>query len=133
MRNDMGRKMHPNSLANLKKGKPIQEQENAFHGRYKSTFTLANEMDFNADDVMRLWKRLQRTPSSELRLMMMDDNAEPIAQTIAAGILKDREDGSMRNFNQFMDRMAGKPRQSAEIEGNFNLTPPPIIIEGEDE
>lgn len=129
----MAKKMHPNSLANLKKGKNIQEQPNANHGRYKSTFTLANEMDFNADDVMRLWKRLQRTPSSELRLMIIEDNAEPIVQTIAAGILKDREDGSMRNFNQFMDRMAGKPRQSAEIEGNLNLTPPPIIIEGEDE
>ena len=31
------------------------------------------------------------------------------------------------------DRLFGKPRQIAEIEGNFNLTPPPIIIEGEDE
>lgn len=31
------------------------------------------------------------------------------------------------------DRLFGKPRQVAEIEGNFNLTPPPIIIEGEDE
>lgn len=129
----MARKMHPNSLANLKKGKPIQEQQNAFHGRYKKTFTLAAEMDFAAEDVMRLWKRLQRTPSSELRLMMMDDNAEPIAQTIASGILKDREDGTMRNFNQFMDRLAGKPRQVAEIDGNFNLTPPPIIIEAGEE
>jgi hypothetical protein len=129
----MARKMHPNSLANLKKGKPIQEQKNAFHGRYKETFTLAAEMDFAAEDVMRLWKRLQRTPSSELRLMMMDDNAEPIAQTIASGILKDREDGTMRNFNQFMDRLAGKPRQVAEIDGNFNLTPPPIIIEAGEE
>ena len=129
----MAKGMHPNSLANLKKGRNIQDQPNKNHGRYKTTFTLAKEMDFGADDVMRLWKRLQRTPSSELRVMLMDDNAEPIAQTIAAGILKDREDGSMRNFNQFMDRMAGKPRQVAEVEGNFNLTPPPIIIEGEDE
>ena len=31
------------------------------------------------------------------------------------------------------DRLFGKPRQIAEIEGNFNITPPPIIIEGEDE
>lgn len=31
------------------------------------------------------------------------------------------------------DRLFGKPRQIAEIEGNFNLTPPPIIIEGEEE
>ena len=31
------------------------------------------------------------------------------------------------------DRLFGKPRQIAEVEGNFNLTPPPIIIEGEDE
>lgn len=30
------------------------------------------------------------------------------------------------------DRLFGKPRQIAEIEGNFNLTPPPIIIEGEE-
>lgn len=129
----MAKKMHPNSLANLKKGKNIQEQPNANHGRYKSTFTLANEMDFNADDVMRLWKRLQRTPSSELRLMILDDNAEPIAQTIASGILKDREDGTMKNFGQFMDRLAGKPRQVAEIDGNFNITPPPIIIEAGEE
>ena len=129
----MARKIHPNSLANLKKGKHILEQPNACHGRYKQTFTLAAEMDFAAEDVMRLWKRLQRTPSSELRLMIAADNAEPIAQTIAAGILKDRDDGTMRNFNQFMDRLAGKPRQVAEIEGNLNLTPPPIIIEAEDE
>ena len=125
--------MHPNSLANLKKGRNIQDQPNKNHGRYKTTFTLAKEMDFGADDVMRLWKRLQRTPSSELRVMLMDDNAEPIAQTIAAGILKDIEDGTMRTFAQFMDRVAGKPRQVAEIEGNFNITPPPIIIEAEDD
>ena len=31
------------------------------------------------------------------------------------------------------DRLFGKPRQITEVEGNFNLTPPPIIIEGEDE
>lgn len=30
------------------------------------------------------------------------------------------------------DRLFGKPRQIAEIEGNFNLTPPPIIIEGDE-
>lgn len=129
----MARKMHPNSLANLKKGKPIQEQQNAFHGRHKTTFNLAKDMDFSAEDVMRLWKRLQRTPSSELRMKMLDDNAEPIEQTIASGILKDREDGTMRNFSQFMDRLAGRPRQVSEIEGNLNLTPPPIIIEGEEE
>jgi hypothetical protein len=32
-----------------------------------------------------------------------------------------------------MDRLAGKPRQVAEIDGNFNLTPPPIIIEAGEE
>lgn len=33
------------------------------------------------------------------------------------------------------DRLFGKPRQVTELEGNFNITPPPIIIEagGEDE
>jgi hypothetical protein len=31
------------------------------------------------------------------------------------------------------DRLFGKPRQITEVEGNFNITPPPIIIEGEDE
>ena len=36
-------------------------------------------------------------------------------------------------FTDICDRLFGKPRQIAEIEGNFNLTPPPIIIEGEDE
>lgn len=28
------------------------------------------------------------------------------------------------------DRLWGKPRQTTEIDGTFNLTPPPIIIEG---
>ena len=27
------------------------------------------------------------------------------------------------------DRLFGKPRQTTEIDGTFNLTPPPIIIE----
>lgn len=129
----MARKMHPNSLANLKKGTPIHKQPNAFHGRYKSTFTIAAEMDFGGEDVVKLWKRLQRTPTSELRKMLVDDDVEPIVQTIAAGILKDKEDGLMRNFNQFMDRIAGKPRQTTEIEGGLQLSPPPIIIEGEDD
>jgi hypothetical protein len=31
------------------------------------------------------------------------------------------------------DRLFGKPRQITEVEGNFNIAPPPIIIEGEDE
>ena len=32
------------------------------------------------------------------------------------------------------DRLFGKPRQTTEIDGTFNLTPPPIIIEkGEDD
>ena len=31
------------------------------------------------------------------------------------------------------DRLWGKPRQTTEIDGTFNLTPPPIIIEGEDD
>ena len=31
------------------------------------------------------------------------------------------------------DRLFGKPRQITEVEGNFNLTPPPIIIEAEEE
>lgn len=125
--------MHPNSLANLKKGVNIQLQPNKNHGRYKTTFALANEMEFNAEDVMNLWKKLQRTPVGELRKMLMDGEAEPVVLTIAAGILKDIEDGTMRTFSQFMDRVAGKPRQVAEIDGNFNLTPPPIIIEGADE
>lgn len=129
----MARKMHPNSLENLKKGKNIQEQPNANHGRYKSTFKMALGMDFNAEDVMRLWKRLQRTPVSELRRILMDGEAEPIEQTIAAGILKDIEDGTMRTFAQFMDRVAGRPRQVAEFEGNLNVTPPPVIIESGDE
>lgn len=31
------------------------------------------------------------------------------------------------------DRLFGKPRQITEVEGNFNLTPPPVIIEGEED
>lgn len=31
------------------------------------------------------------------------------------------------------DRLFGKPRQTTEIEGGLHLTPPPIIIEGEDD
>lgn len=31
------------------------------------------------------------------------------------------------------DRLFGKPRQITEVEGNFNIAPPPIIIEGADE
>ena len=31
------------------------------------------------------------------------------------------------------DRLFGKPRQVTEVEGNFNIAPPPIIIEGEDD
>jgi hypothetical protein len=31
------------------------------------------------------------------------------------------------------DRLFGKPRQTTEIDGTFNITPPPIIIEGEDD
>lgn len=129
----MARKMHPNSLANLTKKGNIQQQKNANHGRYKSTFTLAKEMDFSADDVMKLWKNLQRLPVSKLREILLDVDAEPIVQTIASGILKDIEDGTMRTFSQFMDRVAGKPRQTMEMEGSINLSPPAIIIEGEDE
>jgi hypothetical protein len=32
-----------------------------------------------------------------------------------------------------MDRKWGKPRQITELEGGLNLTPPPIIIEGDEE
>ena len=31
------------------------------------------------------------------------------------------------------DRLFGKPRQITEVEGNFNIAPPPIIIEGEED
>lgn len=31
------------------------------------------------------------------------------------------------------DRLFGKPRQITEVEGNFNIAPPPVIIEGEED
>lgn len=128
----MARVMHPNSLANLKKGKPIQEQENANHGRDKTIFTIGKEQDFSGTDVLNLYKKYYRTPTAELRKILMNPDATAIEQTIASAVLKDIEDGNLRAFTQFMDRELGKPRQSAEIEGNFNITPPPIIIEGDE-
>ena len=129
----MARKMHPNSLKNLEKRTNIQDMPNANHGRYKTIFRLWKEQDFSGTDVLNLYKRFYGIPASELRAIMTNPQATAIEQTIASAVLKDIEDGNLRAFTQFMDRELGKPRQSAEIEGNFNIIPPPIIIEGEDE
>lgn len=36
-------------------------------------------------------------------------------------------------FMDICDRLFGKPKQITELEGGLNLTPPPIIIEGEED
>lgn len=36
-------------------------------------------------------------------------------------------------FMDICDRLFGKPKQTTEIEGGLNLTPPAIIIEGEED
>jgi hypothetical protein len=124
---------HPNSLANLKKGRTIQEQKNKNHGRRKSVFTLAKEMEFSADDVSKLYKRLYWLTEIELHGIVRDAESTSIEKTIASAILKDIENGTLRSFDTFMDRSYGKPRQTTELEGSVNLAPPPIIIEGENE
>lgn len=38
-----------------------------------------------------------------------------------------------QTFMDICDRLFGKPKQTTEIEGGLNLTPPAIIIEGEED
>lgn len=127
------RKMHPNSLENLKKGVHINDQPNAHAGRKKSIFTLAQEEDFSQQDVINLYKSRYRKSVAELSLIMADAEVSAIEKTICAAILRDINDGTFKALDSLLDRGWGKPRQTTEIEGGLNLTPPPIIIEGEDE
>lgn len=130
----MAKKIHPNSLKNLEKGRTnIQDMPNANHGRYKSIFRIAKEQDFSQQDVICLFKDLYSRSQAELNLIMADPDAPAIKKTVCAAILRDIEDGTFKALDSLLDRGWGKPRQTTEIEGGLNLTPPPIIIEGEDE
>lgn len=128
----MARKMNPKSLENLKKGVSIQNQKNAFHGRYKNIFTLAKEDDFSQEDILKAYRAHYRKSEAELREIRLDPDAPAIIKTLCGAILKDIEEGTFKALDSLMDRKWGRPRQITELEGGLNLTPPPIIIEGDD-
>jgi hypothetical protein len=129
----MARKMNPKSLENLNKRVLIQHQKKSHNGRYKNIFTLAKEDDFSQEDILKAYRAHYRKSEAELREIRLDPGAPAIIKTLCGAILKDIEDGTFKALDSLMDRKWGKPRQITELEGGLNLTPPPIIIEGDEE
>jgi hypothetical protein len=133
----MARGIHPNSLANLKKGKTIQEQPNANHGRYPLMQNAIKTIPQDAQEKVYsvLWTALTMSNVKEAQKYIEEQAAElpecgMILQICLRALL------SKSGFITLMDicdRLFGKPKQSMHMEGGINLTPPAVIIEGGDE
>lgn len=133
----MARGMHPNSLANLKKGRPIQEQPNSRQGRTPRPSNVIKTIPRDAQEKVYhvLWTALTMPNVKEAQKYVEQQAAELpecglILQICLRSLL------SKSGFDALMDicdRLFGKPRQTVEMDGGLNITPPPIIIEGEED
>lgn len=133
----MARGMHPNSLANLKKGRPIQEQANANHGRTPLMRNVIKSIPKDAQEKVYnvLWTALTMANVKEAQQYVEQQAAElpecgMVLQVCIRALL------GKQGFLALMDicdRLFGKPRQTVEMGGSMNITPPAVIIEGGDE
>ena len=130
----MARGMHPNSLANLKKGRPIQEQENANHGRTPLAKNIIKTMPKDAQEKVYavLWTALTMSNVKEAQQYVEEQAKElpecgMVLQVCIRSLLGKQGFGTLMDI---CDRLFGRPRQTTEIDGTFNVIPPPIIIEG---
>ena len=133
----MARGMHPNSLANLKKGRPIQEQANSRIGRTPRPSNVIKAMPRDAQEKVYsvLWTALTMSNVKEAQKYVEQQAAElpecgMVLQVCLRALLGKQ---GMLALMDICDRLFGKPRQTVEMDGGLNITPPPIIIEGEED
>lgn len=133
----MARGVHPNSLANLKKGRPIREQANCNNGRTPLAKNIIKTIPKDAQEKVYsvLWTALTMSNVKEAQ-QYVEEQAKELPECGMVLQVCIRSLLSKQGFMTLMDicdRLFGKPRQTTEIDGTFNVIPPPIIIEGGDD
>ena len=130
----MARGIHPNSLANIKKGRPIQEQPNPKNPRTPLVKNVIKTIPRDAQEKVYhvLWTALTMANVKEAQQYVEQQAAELpecglVLQICLRSLL------SKNGFDSLMDicdRLFGKPRQTVEMGGGLHITPPAVIIEG---
>lgn len=133
----MARGMHPNSLANLKKGKPIQEQPNSKQGRTPRPSSIIKAMPKDAQEKVYsvLWTALTMSNVKEAQ-QYVEEQAKELPECGMVLQVCIRSLLGKQGFVTLMDicdRLFGKPRQTVEMDGSMHITPPAVIIEGGDD
>ena len=117
-----GRKMHPNSLANMK---PNFSKENQPANRGQKPSKVAkfiSEYSLTHTDVTNLSKSVLQMNEKEIKEKMIDSKAPIILRLFCRFLLSDMKSGNAKNIHMLMDRAVGKVKEQIEIEGNMSTS-----------
>ncbi|NCB44235.1 MAG: hypothetical protein EOM59_16700 [Clostridia bacterium] len=117
------KKIHENSLANLKPFSSTRQPKNK-NGRKPSQLKkYIKDNNMCREDVALIIKNVLFSKSSDELVNMVQDKSEPmIVRLMVRAYLEDFKKGGLVNLSVLLDRAFGSPKQDVEVSGNITVT-----------
>lgn len=100
-------------------------------GRPRSVWNIpeGEEVDFSKQDLEKMLKYMSTRNREELKAIVANPKSSVTEINVATAIINDIKAGKIWTLDSLWDRMFGKPKQTSELEGKFDIHPPAILIE----
>lgn len=115
------KKMHENSLANLKPFSKTNRPKKT--GRKPSQLKkYIKDNNICREDVSLMIKNVLFSKSSDELVNMVQDKSEPmIVRLMVRAFLEDFKKGGLVNFSVLLDRAFGSPKQDIKVSGDISI------------
>ena len=111
-------------MANEKNLTPFKKGEiNNPNGRPKKFITTLKEQGYKLSEINDTIQVLMSMNIAELKAVMTNPNATIMETTCATAMIKSLQKGSLYSLDTLMNRVFGKPKETAEItqDGTINI------------
>ena len=85
------------------------------NGRPKKYITLLKEQGYKLDQINTTIEVLMSLKLDELKAVQLNNDATILERTIANAMLKSLSKGSLYSMSTLMDRVYGRPKESAQV------------------
>lgn len=109
------RKIHPNSLQNLKQNQFTSENQPANKGRKKRIYTILKEKGYSKEDVRTAFGELAWYTLQELKDVYKDDNKPIIVRIVSNQFFQALNKNDWSRIKEIMEYIIGKPIQDVYL------------------
>jgi hypothetical protein len=106
------------NLKPFNKGFDIRRNVN---GAPRKVVTTLSEIGYNNREIVDTMMSLVALTSSELQMIIDDENNTALERTVAKAIVKGLEKGSLYNLEQLINRAIGKPKEVSEVKQDSKI------------